>query len=59
MTRLPTFRSFSETTREDWETINREQASMFTELPDRILDHLKEFASEKYDSGLKARAGGR
>ena len=40
MTIKPTFRSFSETTREDWENINREQAAMFTELPDRILDHM-------------------
>lgn len=40
MTRKPAFTAFSETTAEDWEHIYAEQAPMFTQLPDRVLDHL-------------------
>jgi predicted HD phosphohydrolase len=41
MNRKPTFTSFSETTAEDWKYIFSEQASLYTELPDRVIDHLR------------------
>lgn len=41
MNKKPTFTSFSETTAEDWENIFSEQASLYTDLPIRIIDHLK------------------
>lgn len=40
MSRKPTFTSFSETTAEDWATIFTEQAPLYTDLPNRIIDHL-------------------
>jgi predicted HD phosphohydrolase len=41
MSREPTFTSFSETTAEDWKNIFSEQASLYTDLPNRIIDHLR------------------
>lgn len=41
MSRKATFTSLSETTVEDWENIFSEQASLYTELPCRIIDHLR------------------
>ena len=37
----PTFRSFSESTAEDWQNISMEQVDMMSKLPDRIMDHMR------------------
>jgi predicted HD phosphohydrolase len=41
MTHTPSFTTFEDSTFEDWQHILEQQATMFTELPDRILDHLR------------------
>jgi len=40
MSSLPTYTSFEDSTREDWQNIIQEQAGMFAGLPDRIIAHL-------------------
>lgn len=41
MNKTATFKSFSETTAEDWKIIYSQQSDMYTALPLRILDHLR------------------
>lgn len=41
MSKVPTFTSFSEATADDWKNIFTEQASLYTELPNRVMDHLR------------------
>lgn len=43
---IPSFRSFEDSTAEDWQNILRLQAQMFTELPQRIINHLQLLAGD-------------
>ncbi len=40
MKKKPSFTSLSESTAEDWKIIFSEQAQLYTELPNRIIEHL-------------------
>ena len=42
----PSFRSFEDSTAEDWQNILQHQAQMFTELPERIIAHLQLLAGD-------------